>query len=80
MAKNPNEYEECKTVSSVLKPDDKAPNSRLPMILYHHAFDPSTQSPDELAHHMEFMFHVNGYSAAWRAPMFDYDHYHANAH
>jgi uncharacterized protein YjlB len=51
---------------------------RLSPLLYRGAF--KTRMPDEGAQAIERVFHQNGWRNGWRDTVFDYDHYHSNAH
>jgi uncharacterized protein YjlB len=52
-------------------------NPRFPALLYQGAFD---AGQGDLAAAMEERFRTHGWLPAWRAGIFDYQHYHAQAH
>lgn len=52
-------------------------NPRLPVIIYEAAFPPGTA---DLATLMEKRFQDNGWPPQWRDGIYDYDHYHTQAH
>lgn len=56
--------------------DGTIPNSRLPVVIYARAIEPGDVSPEAL----EALFDTNGWPSAWRATIFDFQHYHSNAH
>lgn len=56
----------------LLEPGETMPNSRLPVLIYRHAI----ADPAGLAQ----LFTENGWSGVWRDGVYDYDHYHSNAH
>lgn len=60
-----------------LADDGTFPNSRLPVIFYPQAIRPSDDDPCKT---FEQRFHENGWSGSWRDGIFDYHHYHAEAH
>jgi uncharacterized protein YjlB len=56
--------------------DGRTPNSPLPVLVYR-------QWPfadDDLARAFEALFAANGWPPRWRDRVFDYHHYHSNAH
>jgi uncharacterized protein YjlB len=55
----------------VLKPGPDMPNSRLPVLIYRAALD----SADFRA-----LFEANGWGGSWRDGVYDYHHFHSNAH
>jgi uncharacterized protein YjlB len=56
-----------------LKPGTTMPNSRLPVIVYRGALPSGAADFDRL-------FRTNGWTGIWHNGVFDYDHYHSNAH
>ena len=52
-------------------------NPRLPLVIYRNAL-PSGRR--DLASEIEALYHDNGWGGAWRWSVFDFHHYHANAH
>jgi uncharacterized protein YjlB len=54
-----------------LNPGDAMPNSVLPVLIYR-----APQSGQDF----EALFEANGWSGVWRNGIYDYDHYHSNAH
>jgi uncharacterized protein YjlB len=57
----------------ILKPGRTMPNSPLPVLLYRRALPPNNADFDAL-------FRKNGWRGIWHNGVFDYDHYHSNAH
>lgn len=57
--------------------DGDIPNSRYPLILYHHAVDPASRP---LAEAFEELFEANGWGNGWRDSVFPFHHYHSNTH
>lgn len=60
-----------------LEPGDTMPNSRLPVLIYRKAL---AQDETNKAGGFERMFEANGWRGIWRDGIYDYDHYHSNAH
>lgn len=59
------------------KEDALAPNNPdLLVLIYSEAFE----KRDNLADHVEGVFAKNGWGGAWRDSIFDYNHFHSNAH
>ena len=56
--------------------DGQTPNSRLPVLIYKQVALDSTDK----ASAFEGLFSANHWPAQWRAQVFDYPHYHSNAH
>lgn len=56
--------------------DGATPNSRFPVLLYHLHLH-SSQDP---ASAFEALFAAHGWTPLWRAGIFDYHHFHPNAH
>ncbi|VVN10851.1 hypothetical protein PS645_03781 [Pseudomonas fluorescens] len=56
--------------------DGQTPNSRLPVLIYQNV---ALDSADK-ARAFEVLFAANDWPAQWRAQVFDYHHYHSNAH
>lgn len=60
-----------------LEPNGWVPNnSKLPVILYHHALVPSSDMTDVT----EAQFEKNNWPPQWVASIFNYHHYHSTAH
>ena len=53
-------------------------NERLPVLLYHHAFD--LKGAADPAAVFEQVFERNGWSPQWRNGVYDFHHYHSTAH
>jgi len=58
------------------KDDGQIPNSPLPVLFYHQV---QLDGADKAAA-FEALFSANQWPAQWRAQVFDYHHYHSNAH
>lgn len=57
--------------------DGIIPNSKYPVIIYHHAF---TMEDQPAADFLELRFAENGWSNAFRWKVYDFHHYHTNTH
>ncbi len=57
--------------------DGKIPNSRLPLLIYHQAFD---EKGIRGAEWLEEMFKQNNWTNSWRWGVYSYHHYHSNTH
>jgi len=60
-----------------LTDDGTIPNSKYPVIVYHHAF---MMEGKPAADFLENRFAENGWSNAFRWRVYDYHHYHTNTH
>ena len=60
-----------------LDPDDKMPNSRLAVLIYRGVI--ATESPNK-AGGFDRLFEANGWRGIWRDGVYDFHHYHSNAH
>jgi uncharacterized protein YjlB len=60
-----------------LTDDGTIPNSKYPVIVYHHRFD---LPGEEAADFLESRFASNGWSNAFRWRVYDFHHYHTNTH
>ncbi|MEG5262776.1 cupin domain-containing protein [Pseudomonas sp. JDS28PS106] len=56
--------------------DGAVPNSRFPVLVYHLELTESADAPAAF----EALFARNGWPPLWRDGVFDYTHYHSNAH
>ena len=56
--------------------DGATPNSRFPVLLYRLKLDPS----EDNASAFEVMFAAHQWTPLWRSGIFDYHHFHPNAH
>lgn len=67
-----------KATAQLLRFDDdgETPNSRLPVLLYQLKFDPAVDT----AELFEAMFAKHRWTPLWRDGIFDYHHFHPNAH
>ncbi len=63
--------------SFVLQPGDAMPNSPLPVLIYRGVLAEETPSK---AGGFDKLFEANGWAGIWRDGIYDYDHYHSNAH
>jgi len=59
----------------LLPPDDLMPNSPLPVVIYR-----NVESDGEPARDFEAVFDANGWRGSWRNGVYDFDHFHSNAH
>lgn len=65
--------EQPETVS--LLPDELMPNSPLPVLIYR-----AVGVEGDPAGAFESLFEANGWRGSWRNGVYDFDHYHSNAH
>ncbi|WP_060512028.1 cupin domain-containing protein [Pseudomonas sp. NBRC 111124] len=64
-------------LQTLLFDDDGAtPNNRFPVLLYRFQLDPA----DDNASAFEALFSAHQWTPLWRAGIFDYHHFHPNAH
>ncbi len=69
---------EPKVTSKILKADGGFPNNeRLPLLIYHGAFDLVQDDP---ASQIEAVFDSNVWGGMWRNGLHSHHHYHSNAH
>jgi uncharacterized protein YjlB len=61
----------------VFEDDGLIPNSTLPLIIRQGAVTPDADDPPKS---FERVFAKNGWTNSWRDGVFDYHHYHSNAH
>ena len=59
----------------VLPPDELMPNSPLPVVIYR-----NVEVAGEPTRDFETLFEANGWRGSWRNGVYDFDHYHSNAH
>jgi uncharacterized protein YjlB len=59
----------------LLQPGETMPNSRLPVLIYRGAMTPGDHGAE-----FEHLFNENGWRGIWRNGVYDFDHYHSNAH
>jgi uncharacterized protein YjlB len=57
----------------LLPPGATMPNSRLPVVIYRKVLEGAARGFDSL-------FRANGWTGTWRDGVYDYDHFHSNAH
>lgn len=57
----------------LLPPGATMPNSRLPVLIYRRVLEGGARGFDAL-------FRSNGWGGTWRNGVYDYDHFHSNAH
>lgn len=68
------------TPKLIYLPDDgNTPNSKYPVLIYHHIFK-GEQSDKDKADWLEACFAKNKWSNAFRWKVYDYHHYHTNTH
>lgn len=60
-----------------LQPGDTMPNSRLPVLIYRGVLP---RDASNKAGGFDALFEKNGWRGIWRDGVYDYDHYHSNAH
>lgn len=60
-----------------LQPGETMPNSRLPVLVYRGVL--ATETPNK-AGGFDRLFEANGWGGIWRDGVYDFDHYHSNAH
>jgi uncharacterized protein YjlB len=60
-----------------LRGDDLIPNSRLPLLIYRHAFNMTGAGDPGV---LEKAFQANGWEGCWRNGIYSYHHYHSTAH
>jgi uncharacterized protein YjlB len=59
----------------LLPPDELMPNSPLPVVIYR---DVATGGAPARA--LDTLFEANGWRGSWRNGVYDFDHFHSNAH
>jgi uncharacterized protein YjlB len=59
----------------LLPPDEMMPNSPLPVVIYR-----KVESEEVPARGFEALFQSNGWRGIWRNGVYDFDHFHSNAH
>lgn len=59
------------------KPDGGVPNSKLPVLIYHHVIPPEVA---DNAEYLEHLFRANGWPPQWRYPVYPFTHFHSNTH
>jgi uncharacterized protein YjlB len=59
----------------LLAPGETMPNSPLPVLIYRGVVPANADAAD-----FERMFEAAGWGGMWRDGIFDYDHFHSNAH
>jgi uncharacterized protein YjlB len=57
----------------LLPPGETMPNSRLPVVIYRKVLEGASRGFDSL-------FRANGWTGTWRDGVYDYHHFHSNAH
>ena len=58
-----------------LPPDELMPNSPLPVLIYR-----QVSVDGEAVRTFDSLFEANGWRGSWRNGVYDFDHYHSNAH
>lgn len=61
----------------MLQPGETMPNSRLPVLIYKGALPVEATNK---AGDFDRLFERNGWRGIWRNGIYDFDHYHSNAH
>lgn len=61
----------------VLQPGETMPNSRLPVLVYRGVL---AEHDTNKAGGFDALFERNGWVGIWRNGVYDYDHFHSNAH
>jgi uncharacterized protein YjlB len=61
----------------ILRPGPDVPNSRLPVLIFRGAIP---RGEDGVAAGFEKLFEANGWGGTWRDGVYDYHHFHSNAH
>jgi uncharacterized protein YjlB len=59
----------------LLSADEMMPNSRLPVIIYRDVAADGGATPA-----LDGLFEANGWRGTWRNGVYDFDHFHSNAH
>ena len=59
----------------LLPPDEAMPNSPLPVLIYRNVAADGGPPRD-----FEALFDTNGWRGSWRNGVYDFDHFHSNAH
>lgn len=60
----------------LLEPGETMPNSRLPVVIYRAVLTATVDRDGDF----QRLFDANGWRGIWRNGVYDYDHYHSNAH
>ena len=61
----------------IFQPSVTMPNSRLPVLIYRGVLKPEATNK---AGDFDRLFAQNGWGGIWRDGIYDFDHYHSNAH
>ena len=61
----------------LLEDDGVIPNSKYPLLIYHHVL---SESGDKAADWLENTFNNHNWTNSWRWGVFDFHHYHSNTH